>query len=129
VTKLKKTIRKKPKDTTPALLDAIVFGMQEVKAKEINILDLRNLQNAMSDYFVICHGTSNTQVQAIAGSIEKETKKQCADEPWHMEGTKNAKWILMDYVNVVVHIFDEEARNFYGLEDLWADAPVEQIKD
>jgi len=82
----------------------------------------------MTDYFVICHGNSNTQVQAIAQSVEKETQKTLGDSPWHIEGTRNAKWVLMDYVNVVVHIFDQEARGFYALEDLWADAEMKHIK-
>lgn|GEM_PF-103879 len=127
VTKEKRIIRKKPVSETSVLLDCIIAGMQEIKAKDIVVMDLRKIQGAMTDYFVVCSGNSNTQVQAIAQSVEKETVKNCQDSPWHTEGLKNAKWILMDYVNVVVHIFDKEARDFYALEDLWADADMKRI--
>lgn len=109
------------------LVDAIVFGMEEVKAHNIVVMDLRKVPNALSDFFVVCHGTSNTQVQAIADSVEKETFRLLQDEPAHSEGTRNATWILMDYVNVIVHIFNKDARDFYALEDLWADASVKRI--
>jgi ribosome-associated protein len=109
------------------LVDAIVYGMEEVKAHDIVVMDLRKVPNALSDFFVVCHGTSNTQVQAIADSVEKETFRMLQDEPAHREGARNATWILMDYVNVVVHIFSKDARDFYALEDLWADASVKRI--
>jgi ribosome-associated protein len=109
------------------LVDAIVYGMEEVKAHDIVVMDLRKVPNALSDYFVVCHGTSNTQVQAIADSVEKETFRMLQDEPAHREGARNATWILMDYVNVIVHIFNKDARDFYALEDLWADASVKRI--
>lgn len=109
------------------MVDAIVFGMEEVKAHNIVVMDLRKVPNALSDFFVVCHGTSNTQVQAIADSVEKETFRLLQDEPAHSEGTRNATWILMDYVNVIVHIFNKDARDFYALEDLWADASVKRI--
>jgi ribosome-associated protein len=109
------------------LVDAIVYGMEEVKAHDIVVMDLRKVPNALSDFFVVCHGTSNTQVQAIADSVEKETFRMLQDEPAHREGARNATWILMDYVNVIVHIFSKDARDFYALEDLWADASVKRI--
>ena len=109
------------------LVDAIVYGMEEVKAHDIVVMDLRKVPNALSDFFVVCHGTSNTQVQAIADSVEKETFRMLQDEPAHREGARNATWILMDYVNVIVHIFNKDARDFYALEDLWADASVKRI--
>ena len=109
------------------LVDAIVHGMEEVKAHDIVVMDLRKVPNALSDYFVVCHGTSNTQVQAIADSVERETFRMLQDEPSHREGARNATWILMDYVNVIVHIFSKDARDFYALEDLWADASVKRI--
>jgi len=109
------------------LVDAIVYGMEEVKAIEIVVMDLRKVTNALSDFFVVCHGSSNTQVKAIADSVEKETFRIMNDEPSHTEGVNNATWILMDYVNVVVHIFSRDARDFYALEDLWADASVKRI--
>lgn len=128
VVKEKRIIRKKPSSETSVLLDSIIAGMQEIKAHDIVVMDLRKIQSAMADYFVVCSGNSNTQVQAIAQSVEKETVKTCQDPPWHTEGLKNAKWVLMDYVNVVVHIFDREARDFYALEDLWADADTKRIE-
>jgi ribosome-associated protein len=109
------------------LVDAVVYGMEEVKAHNIVVMDLRKVPNALSDFFVVCHGTSNTQVQAIADSVEKETYRLLQDEPAHREGARNATWILMDYVNVIVHIFSKDARDFYALEDLWADASVRRI--
>ena len=109
------------------LVDAVVYGMEEVKANEIVVMDLRKVSNALSDFFVVCHGSSNTQVKAIADSVEKETFRMLNDEPAHTEGVGNATWILMDYVNVVVHIFSRDARDFYALEDLWADASVKRI--
>jgi len=109
------------------LVDAIVHGMEEVKANDIVVMDLRKVSNALSDFFVVCHGNSNTQVKAIADSVEKETFRILNDEPAHSEGERNATWILMDYVNVIVHIFSKDARDFYALEDLWADASVKRI--
>ena len=109
------------------LVDAIVHGMEEVKANDIVVMDLRKVSNALSDFFVVCHGSSNTQVKAIADSVEKETFRILNDEPAHSEGIRNATWILMDYVNVIVHIFSKDARDFYALEDLWADASVKRI--
>ena len=109
------------------LVDAIVHGMEEVKANDIVVMDLRKVSNALSDFFVVCHGSSNTQVKAIADSVEKETYRILQDEPSHKEGARNATWILMDYVNVIVHVFSKDARDFYALEDLWADASVKRI--
>jgi ribosome-associated protein len=125
---VKKTIKSKiVKAGTEQLVDAVVHGMEEVKAHDIVVMDLRKVPNALSDFFVVCHGTSNTQVQAIADSVEKETHRLLQDEPAHTEGARNATWILMDYVNVIVHIFSKDARDFYALEDLWADASVRRI--
>lgn len=109
------------------LVDAIVHGMEEIKANDIVVMDLRKVPNALSDYFVVCHGNSNTQVQAIADSVEKETWNLMQEEPAHTEGARNATWVLLDYVNVIVHVFGKEARGFYALEDLWADAEVKRI--
>lgn len=128
VTKQKTTKKQKAADGEKALLDAIIFGLQEIKAHDIVVLDLRGLGYAMSDYFVICHGTSGTQVQGLADSVEREVQKLVAEKPMHVEGNKNAKWILMDYINVVVHIFDQESRNFYALEELWADGITKKVE-
>ncbi len=110
------------------LAETIVKGMQELKGIEIKVLDLSNISGAVCQYFVICHGESDTQVMAIARAIEKETLKQIKEKPWHTEGEGNAQWILMDYVDVVAHVFYKEAREFYNLEGLWADAPIENIE-
>ncbi len=120
----KKIQRKSPTDL---LVDTIVHGMSEIKAKHIVVMDLRGITHAMADYFVICHGTSHTQVQSIAQSIERETIENLSERPLHTEGEKNGSWILMDYIDVVAHVFEEPSRAFYGLEDLWADAVVTNI--
>lgn len=110
------------------LAEAAVRGIQEVKGHEILSIDLRKIPNSVSDFFIICHGTSNTQVEAIAKSVEKTIYSELNEDPLHKEGKENASWILLDYFNVVVHIFAEEARNFYNLEKLWADADVKEIE-
>jgi ribosome-associated protein len=108
--------------TAEKLVDAVVLGMQEVKARDIVHLDLRGIPNAVCDHFVICQGGSNTQVDAIVRSVEKFTLQKAGEKPWHVEGREHAGWVLMDYVNVVVHVFLPETRGFYGLDQLWADA-------
>ena len=115
---------RKTKDTEASelLVKAIVEGMQENKAKDIVILDLRTLSSAVCDFFVICSGDSSTQVDGIANSIARFTRKELKEKPWHIEGKSNSEWILLDYVNVVSHVFYKDARSFYELEDLWADA-------
>lgn len=110
------------------LVDVVVKGLLEVKGENIVCIDLRNLDNAVCDYFVICTGTSNTHTSSLAGSVEKEVKNTLDDKPWHSEGQGNSEWILLDYVNVVVHIFQEEFREFYNIEGLWADAKITQVK-
>ena len=110
------------------LVEAVIKGMQEKKAKDISCLDLRNTGNASCDYFVICHGDSTTQVDAIARSIEDEVRKALHEKPWHSEGFENSEWILMDYVNVVAHVFYKETREFYDLEGLWADAKAKKYE-
>ncbi|QQR87514.1 MAG: ribosome silencing factor [Flavobacteriales bacterium] len=104
------------------LADAIVLGIQEVKGRDIVTLDLRNVPNSVADVFVICHGDSERQVQAIAESVAKFTREKADQKPWHTEGERNGEWVLIDYVDVVVHVFHKNKRAFYGLEDLWADA-------
>ena len=104
------------------LCDAVVAGMQENKAKDITVLDLRKVSGAVTDFFVICSGDSSTQVEGIADSVVRFTRKELKEKPWHIEGKSNAEWILMDYVNVVAHVFYKDVRSFYDLEDLWADA-------
>lgn len=111
------------------LVQSIVYGMKEKKAQEIVTINLKNIPNAITNYFVICHGNSNTQVEAIAESIGFEVNKALNDRPINVEGAELADWILLDYVDVVVHIFQENSRRFYNLEDLWADAETIKIED
>lgn len=124
----KATKKKKKKDEPAELVDAIINAIQEKKGKEIVCLDLRKIQNAVCDFFIVCEGTSRTQVSAIADFIADEVKKQLGERPYHTEGFQNAEWILLDYVNVVVHVFQKETRDFYKLEALWADAEVREVE-
>src|SRR6478736_449705 len=118
----------KKRAVTISLADAVIKGMQEKKAHNITLLDLRKLKSAVADYFVVCHGNSDRQVEAIAGSVEDEVRKLTGEKPWHMEGMERAEWVLIDYINVVVHIFTEEKRHFYGIEELWGDAEITEYK-
>ena len=114
---------------TKQLADTIIEGMKEVKAHDIVCLDLSEIPNSITDYFVICHGESNTQVDAIAKSVEKTTYEELNEKPLHKEGGDNSLWILMDYVNVMVHVFYKETRDHYDIEGLWADAKSIKIED
>lgn len=109
------------------LIANIIKGIEAVKGENTTILDLREIDNTPCDYFIICDGNSNTQVNAIAGSIQKIVSKELHDKPWHVEGEVNAEWILMDYINVVVHVFQKSIREFYNLESLWGDAKITNI--
>ena len=111
------------------LSQAIVAGLQDRKGKSITLLDLRDVKNSIADYFIICTGTSDTHVDALQQSVEAETFKQYKQDAWHIEGRENRQWILMDYVDVVVHIFQRDKRERFGLEELWGDAKVTQIPD
>ncbi len=113
---------KKEKGESEELAVAVINGMQQKNGLDIVRLDLSGIPNAISNYFVICHGTSRPQIEAIADAVIGEVKKQTGDKPWHKEGFENAEWILLDYFDVVVHIFHEKAREFYKLEELWGDA-------
>jgi ribosome-associated protein len=118
---------KKKKTATESLIEGIVKGMQEIKAQDIVVMDMTKIGNAVSDYFIVCHGNSNTQVKAIADSVEKEVFNLLQEEPRKKEGMQNGEWILLDYFDVVVHIFQKSARDFYHIEKLWADADVKEI--
>ena len=118
---------KKSKEKAAELSKIVVKGMQEKKANQVTLLNLKEVPNAVADYFVICSGTSDTHLDAIADSVEKEVWQENAEYPWHREGNQNKEWILLDYVNVVVHIFKAETRKFYGLENLWGDARLIEI--
>lgn len=121
----KKSVRKLAEQER--LRDAIIEGMQEKKAKDIVWIDLRNLKNSVADFFVICHADSRTHIESIARSIDEFVFKKLGEEPLHSEGQTNAEWILLDYFNVVAHIFLQDKREFYGLERLWADADIQRI--
>lgn len=106
---------------------AILKAMDEAKSADIQILDLREIENTVCDYFIICTGTSNTHVNAISGIIQKQVSKITKDKPWHVEGEGSAEWILLDYVNIVVHIFQKHIREYYDIESLWGDAKITTI--
>ncbi|MFZ9754994.1 MAG: ribosome silencing factor [Bacteroidia bacterium] len=113
---------KKNEVSVDSLVAAVVAGLQEKKGNKIVSLDLRNLNSAFADFFVIAHGTSNRQVDALADSVEEIVRKTVGDRPAHREGQQESDWVLLDYINVVVHIFSEEKRDFYAIEELWGDA-------
>ncbi|BFP39750.1 ribosome silencing factor [Muricauda sp. SCSIO 64092] len=118
----------KNKASADELITLIIAGIEEVKGIDINLLDLREIENTVCDYFVVCNGTSNTHVNAIVSSIQKTVSKSIKDKPWHIEGADNAEWVLMDYVNVVVHVFQKHTREFYDIEGLWGDAKVTMVE-
>ena len=107
----------------------IIKGMEEKKASDIVLMNLKDVKGAVSDFFIICSGNSDTQLQAIAESIEEEVKKNSDERPWRKEGVTNKEWILLDYVSIVAHIFKSEKRSFYALEDLWGDAKITPIAE
>ena len=109
---------KKELKTSDILANIIIEGMREIKAKEIVSLDLRNIETSVCDFFIVCHGTSNTHASAIADSVIEETLKSNKEKPWHKEGLTNGDWILLDYGNVVAHIFQKETRDYYNIEKL-----------
>ena len=110
------------------LSDLVVNGMLEKKAENVVVLDMKNVKNAIADFFVICSGNSDTQVDAIADSVEEMVYKSSKQNPWHKEGKENKEWILLDFVDVVVHVFKKDRRDFYALEELWGDADSIQIE-
>jgi ribosome-associated protein len=114
----------KLKLSTDQLITEIIKGIENNKGLDIALLDLREIENTVCDYFIIASGTSNTHVSSIAGSVEKEVSKILHEKPWHTEGEQSADWILLDYVNVVVHIFQKPIREHYDIEGLWGDATI-----
>lgn len=97
------------------------------KAKDVTIMDLRKV-TSMADYFVVCSGDSEPQVRAIADAV-LEGMSKLGEKPWHSEGLQNLQWVLIDYVDVVVHVFHKDARAFYGLDKLWGDAKIQKVAD
>jgi len=112
-----------------ALIDQIVSSIQDVKGEDIMIFDLSEIENSVAETFIICSGNSNTQVNAISGSVEKKVRNELGERPWHVEGTENAMWVLVDYISVVVHIFQREVRSYYDLEELWGDAKFTLVEN
>ena len=112
------------KSNEDALLLSIINGIEEVKGHDIKILDLRNIEAAIADYFIVCTGTSTTQVEAIARSAENFTRKELDERPRRVEGVRNAQWVLMDYFTIIVHVFYEPMREHYDIEGLWSDGKV-----
>jgi len=121
--------KKLAKSPSEQLCNAIVEGMKENKANEIVVLDLRELDGAVSEFFVICSGDSNTHVDGISNSVTKFVGKAMQEKPWNIEGKTNSEWILLDYVNVVGHVFYKDKRAFYDIEELWSDATRKNISN
>ena len=115
---------KSQKTAIDLLTEAVIRALQDRKAKDIKLMDLRGISGAVSDFFIVCHGESSTQVEGLARNVEQEVEKETGEIPAHIEGTKNAQWVLIDYISVVVHIFQPEQRSYYGIERLWADAEL-----
>lgn len=120
---------KGPGAASEKLSGSIVKGMQEKKAAGIVLMDLRKVKNAVADFFVICSGNSDKQLDAIADSIDEQVFKSLKENPWHVEGKNNKEWMILDYTNVVAHIFRKDKRGFYALEKLWGDAEITEIED
>ena len=118
----------KPKSEETSLIDEIKFGIEDVKGIEVNIMDLSKISNTVCKSFILCTGTSNTHVAAIANSVRKNVSKKLKEKPFSMEGIENQEWVLIDYVDVVVHIFQSEIREFYDIENLWGDAKIINIE-
>ena len=116
------------KNTFPAIILEALEGISEVKGEKTVVMDLRKLENAVCDYFIITEAQSTTQVSAISGNIEKRVRLQCDERPWHTEGTDQGEWVLMDYINVVVHVFQKHKREYYDIESLWGDAKLTKVK-
>ena len=121
--------KKKPVRASKKLSEVIVKGMQERKALDIVVMDLREAKNAVADFFVICSGSSDKQLSAIADAVDEEVYKTLKENPWHIEGKHNKEWLLIDYTTVVAHIFKRDKREFFALEKLWGDAEITRIED
>ncbi|MFV0593515.1 MAG: ribosome silencing factor [Draconibacterium sp.] len=120
---------KQKKAETDKLIEAILEGIQRLKGKKITIIDLESINHTECSSFIICHGTSSTHVDSIAHSVEDTVKETLGEDVWHRDGYRNAIWVLLDYGDVMVHVFQEESRQFYNLEGLWADAKSRTIEE
>lgn len=108
------------------IFKTIIAAIQEKKGGNIVSLDLRKIPEAVADFFIICEANNQPQIRAITDNVEDKVKKNCAENPYHYEGKQHMQWVLIDYVNVVVHIMMPEQRKFYKLEEMWSDAPMEE---
>ncbi|QAR31167.1 ribosome silencing factor [Ornithobacterium rhinotracheale] len=115
-------------NSSKKLLDSVVLGIEDLKGEDITVLDLREIENAVCDYFVVCTGNSNTQVSAIANSIERTVRKESKERPISVEGKENAMWVLLDYASVVVHVFQRNVREYYDIESMWGDAKTINVQ-
>ncbi len=122
-------MKKRKGANSETLSDVIVKGMQEKKASDIVVMDLRKIKNAVADFFIICSGNSDKQLDAISDSIDAEVYKKLQENPWHTEGKNNKEWMLLDYIDVVAHVFRKDRREFYALERLWGDADITEIEN
>lgn len=113
--------------STDQLITTILKGIDELKGEDIQLIDLREIDNTICDYFVVASGTSNTHVSAISRAIQKIVGKEAQEKPFHVEGETQANWILLDYVNVIVHVFQKPARELYDIEGLWGDAKITKV--
>jgi len=129
LSKEKKQIKLSYLDRDKELLQVIIEGMQEKKARNITVLDFQDIENSFCNYFVICEADSRPQLQAITESIEEFTTKKLKIKPHHIEGVQNAEWILLDYLTIVAHVFRSDIRSYYKIEELWADAKIQHIPD
>lgn len=121
-------LEKQSHDFSP-LVNTIIEAMEDVKAQNVTVLDLREIENSVCEYFIISEGTSNTQVNAISDMVEKKVREGLNEKPWHIEGREHSEWVLMDYVNTVAHVFQSEIRKFYDLESLWGDAKITVLEN
>jgi ribosome-associated protein len=129
VVKTKKEVIEERNISSDELVQLVVHGMQEKKAENIAIINLKHIRGAVCDYFVIASGNSPAQIDAITDSIEEEVVKKTEQHPWHREGKEHKEWILLDYVDVVAHVFKKDRRAFYGLEELWGDAEITYVPE
>lgn len=114
---------------TEQLIDAAIKGLQEKKAVDIVTIDLSKIENTFCNYFIICHGTSNTHVGGLADSAIDTIIEDCSEKPFHKEGLDNAQWVLLDYSDVIIHVFQKEYRDYYQLESMWSDAKISHIDE
>ena len=117
----------KPKSNEDDLISNIISGIENVKGLDVSLLDLRDIENTVCSYFVVCTGNSNTHVKAIVSAIQKTVSKELKEKPFQTEGNDNSEWVLIDYVNIVVHVFQKQIREYYNIEGLWGDAKTTNI--